>query len=440
MKNRWLLLLSAVALFSSCSVQRSFQKKANATILADSSLKHAHIGLAVYDPEAGSYLYQYNSDKYFIPASNIKIVTCFTAMQLLKDSIPGIQYRSGSDGLTLIPTGDPSFLHPDFKNQPVIDFLKRQPQQLKIVSNSFKTTPFGMGWSWDDYNEDYQPERSALPVYGNVVTWVQERDTADSTAGPTIYSIPEVNWKLKFKPDLTTKKFYVERAKDANVFNVTEGKEPKASQQVPFVTNQLEAALELLKDTVTTEFNLVETDSMVKATGTVYSQPLDSLLKPMMHRSDNFFAEQLLLMASQQKLGYFSESEIIDYVLKNNLKILPQRPRWVDGSGLSRYNLFTPQDFVTILSQMKKEYDVKRLQAIFPGAGQGTLSGLYKNAAGSVYAKTGTLSGVVALSGFVTTSKGKTLIFSFLVNNHRTSASAVRKQFENFLSEIIANN
>ncbi|HEY0041281.1 MAG TPA: D-alanyl-D-alanine carboxypeptidase, partial [Flavisolibacter sp.] len=168
----------------------------------------------------------------------------------------------------------------------------------------------------------------------------------------------------------------------------------------------------------------------------LYSQPTDSLLKPMMHRSDNFFAEQSLLMVSNERLGFMSDEKIIDTILKTDFKDLPQKPRWVDGSGLSRYNLFTPQDFVFILNKMKAEFGMARIKEILPTGGEGTLSSYYKKDSTFIYAKTGTLSGVVALSGFLYTKSGKELIFSVLVNNHQGSATAVRRAVEKFIQGI----
>ena len=169
----------------------------------------------------------------------------------------------------------------------------------------------------------------------------------------------------------------------------------------------------------------------------VYSQPTDSLLKIMMHRSDNFFAEQTLLMVSNEKLAFMNDAKIIDTLLKTDLKELPQKPKWVDGSGLSRYNLFSPQDFVWVLTQIKNEYKWERIRETLPTGGEGTLSSSYKNYAGKIYAKTGTLSNHVALSGYLITNKGKQLIFSVLVNAHQSSAAAIRAGVEKFLTAII---
>ena len=156
----------------------------------------------------------------------------------------------------------------------------------------------------------------------------------------------------------------------------------------------------------------------------------------MMHRSDNFFAEQSLLMVSNERLGVMNDAKIIDTILKTDFKDLPQKPRWADGSGLSRYNLFTPQDFVSILNKMKNEFGMERIKVIFPTGGEGTISSYYKTDSNYIFAKTGTLSGVVALSGFLYTKKGKLLIFSALVNNHQASATAVRRAVEKFIQEF----
>jgi D-alanyl-D-alanine carboxypeptidase/D-alanyl-D-alanine-endopeptidase (penicillin-binding protein 4) len=158
-----------------------------------------------------------------------------------------------------------------------------------------------------------------------------------------------------------------------------------------------------------------------------------------MHRSDNFFAEQALLMVSNEVLGYMSDGAIIDTLLKSDFKDLPHPPRWADGSGLSRYNLFSPQDLAAILGKMKAEFGMARIREIFPTGNKGTLANYYKSDSNYLYAKTGTLSGVVALSGYMTTTKGRELIFSVLVNNHQASATAVRRAVEKFVQNVRQN-
>jgi D-alanyl-D-alanine carboxypeptidase/D-alanyl-D-alanine-endopeptidase (penicillin-binding protein 4) len=168
----------------------------------------------------------------------------------------------------------------------------------------------------------------------------------------------------------------------------------------------------------------------------VRSVPTDALLRPLMHRSDNFFAEQALLMVSRRLTGVFNESAAIDTLLATTFAGLPQPPRWADGSGLSRYNLFTPEDFIWVLDRMRVDVGMDRLSYLLPTAGTGTLGSLDRRLEGRVIAKTGTLSGVVALSGYLRTRRERWLLFSLLVNNHRTTAAAVRKRFEAFLLDL----
>ena len=77
-----------------------------------------------------------------------------------------------------------------------------------------------------------------------------------------------------------------------------------------------------------------------------------------------------------------------------------------------------------------------RVKLVFATGGEGTISSYYRADSGYIYGKTGTLSGVVAFSGYLYTKKGKLLIFSTLVNNHQASATEVRKAVEKFLQAL----
>lgn len=448
-KNLFLSASFLCILFSlvSCSTQRQISKTAKTGLINDSSLVNAHIGISIFDPLSNKFLYNYQSDKYFVPASNTKIFSCYAGLKYLGDSVVGIKYISDDTAIYLLPTGDPTLLHKDYSKHPVIDFLKETRKTVYITNKFWKSEAFGSGWAWNDYNESYMVERSSLPVYGNLIRWIQERtaeENKDSMAfdqSLSIYSLPEVNWKVRFNTDLSKKSFSVQRGKNENTYEITEGTETKKEVALPFVTNGLQAAIELLKDTIYKEIILddfpPDKEQMLnKAPQIIFSQPTDSVLKPMMHRSDNFFAEQVLLMAANNKLGVMDDDSMVSNLLKTDLANLPQRPRWVDGSGLSRYNIFTPRTFVAILNKMKNEFPFERIKTIFPTAGQGTLDSYPKTDSGYIFAKTGTLSGVVALSGFLYTRKNKLLIFSVLVNNHRTNATAVRRKIQGFLSFI----
>lgn len=432
--NQTIGILILVAVFAACSPSQQIAKTARQQVLQKAELSTAHVGISLFDPASGKYLYNFQGDKYFVPASNIKIITCYAAMKWLGDSLVGLRYLETDSSLQIFPTGDPSLLHPDFKQHPVLDFLTRSKKKLVYSDTAWKSQPLGFGWAWDDSNSDYMAERAALPMYGNLLE-IRVKQWQDRTLYP---SLP-----LDFRADrlqATDGVGTIRRLLGTNTFLVDKANPSQERKfTIPFATFQGRTNERLLQDTLHKEItrgSLWLRQSDQSKAIPIYSQHTDSLLKPMMHRSDNFFAEQTLLMVSNERLGIMSDSRIIDTLLKSDLRDLPQKPRWVDGSGLSRYNLFTPQDFVAILHKIKNEFSWNRITTIFPTGGTGTINGYYKNLEGKIFAKTGTLSGQVAFSGYLVTNKGKTLIFSVLVNNHQTSAVLVRKAIEQFLGSI----
>jgi serine-type D-Ala-D-Ala carboxypeptidase/endopeptidase (penicillin-binding protein 4) len=432
---RIILYFSFLILLASCSVSKQISKSANADIFSNKELSTAHIGISIFDPATGNYLYNHQGDKYFIPASNTKIPTCYVAMKYLGDSLTGWFVKETAETLYIKPNGDPTFLHPDFKQQKLFDLLvnTKKPVSLETIQNP-KFERMGFGWTWSDYSASYMPERSIMPIYGNIVKFEMKKDLIAVT--PKYF-----NSSNSFSQSNTGKNVRVSRLKHANNFYTESTSSAFQSAEIPF-TGPTNGNMEdiLLLDTMGS-INKNYSHSYHGSTSNIayqkyYTQATDSLLKIMMHRSDNFFAEQTLLMVSTEILGYLSDAKVIDTILKTDFKDLPQKPRWVDGSGLSRYNLFTPQDFVAILNKMKNEFGMDRVKTIFPTGGKGTLSSFYKDDCGYIFAKTGTLSNNVALSGFLNTKHGKLLIFSVQVNNHMTSATEVRKAVEKFLQGI----
>ncbi len=426
---RYVFVLACSLQLIACSVQKPIAKTAESTILSDSLLATAHVGICVYDATDNKYLYNYQGNKYFIPASNTKIATCYAAMKYLGDSLVGLRYIPG-ETVIILPTGDPTFLHPDFKNQPVYDFLK-SVKTIWAMTGPFTENPIGKGWAWDDYQDDYMVQRSEFPIYGNVI-----RISKD---GDSIKTEPNVLVKISKAASLKDG-FIVSRKWDSNDLFVTKG--TVKYKELPFVTN-FDEEMQMLCDTLKTKIDIIFDNGPTPAvpmTGIIHSQPTDSLLKIMMHRSDNFYAEQSLLMVANEKLGIMNDAKIIDTLLKTDYAAMPQRPQWVDGSGLSRYNLFTPQDFVFILNKMRNEFSWQRISTIFSTGGDGTLGSYYKDLKGKIYAKTGSLSNNIALSGYLITQKNKTLIFSVLVNNHMVSSASVRKAVERFLTAVQRDN
>src|SRR5579871_726373 len=432
--SHFLFLISYSLFIVSCATQKAIVKHDYDDLLSTPSLQSAHVGISVFDATSNQTLMDYQGDKYFTPASNVKLFSLYAGMKYLGDSLIGIRYIERDTDLLILPTGDPTLLHPDFLKEPVVDFLKWKKRNIYIADANWKEEALGAGWSWDDYNYDYSAERSAMPVYGNVIKWAQTQ-VSDGTFSS--FSIPDVNWKVVFTSD-TSKKFFVKRKLGENVFEITEGNEKYKEQQVPFITNGIESAVELMKDTISKKISIKHSPLTIDHSQftIIHSQLTDSLFRPMMWRSDNFFAEQTLLMVSNEKLGFMNDTKIVDTLLKTDLKDLPQKPEWADGSGLSRFNLFTPQDFVWLLNKMQHEFGLERIKHILPTGGQGTLGNRYKQDSGYIFAKTGSLSGVATLSGYLITQKNHLLLFSILVNNYNGSGPQIRDAMEKFVKML----
>ena len=129
--HRILIFVSIVAGMISCSPARYFTKSQQ-TLLGDTALAGAHVGISIYDPAVGKYLYNYQGDKYFVPASNTKLFTCYAAMKYLGDSLVAARYRHSEHSIYLEPSGDPTFLHPDFDHQPLFNLIKENGNDILL--------------------------------------------------------------------------------------------------------------------------------------------------------------------------------------------------------------------------------------------------------------------------------------------------------------------
>lgn len=404
MKNIF-FIAGLLLLCTACSSKKRVIKKELNKKLSSAFYKNQFTGVFVIDANTKDTLYNLHSDKFFTPASNTKIVTLFTALKSLPKRIPALNYIKRRDTLYFEGTGDPSFLHPYLKDSTVTHFLNKQ-SNLVFVTGNFQDEKFGPGWAWDDYQWYYSPERNSLPLYGNVVL---------AYKNPELIITPPY-----FKNSVLEMIHKNNRNETANIFYYPPQK--KDTLEIPFISSSLTttAILEqLLHKEVRTKLKMPEGNKQ-----TLYGIDADSLYIRMMHESDNFIAEQLLLLSASQLYDTLNSEMIRTHILETELKDLAQTPRWVDGSGLSRYNLFTPQNMVAILEKLYTEVPHERLFSIFPAVRlSGTLNDRFEgDGQPYIYAKSGSLSNNYCLSGYLQTKSEKTLIFSFM-NNHFVQAT-----------------
>lgn len=420
------LAITLAVLYSCSPVSRT---RLNKTFQSTEQRFKDHTGFVLYDLERNRTIFDFNGARYFTPASNTKIFTFYSALKILGDSVPALEYVQRNDSLIFWGTGDPSFLYSEvFYDSTVYDFLSTAPTQLYFSSANFHTEHFGEGWAWDDYNSGYSPERSPFPVYGNLVSVIADQQVLRIT--PKFFS-------HSFHIGASEERTHIVRGINDNRFVVHPSTQMIEVREIriPFRVDST-TFMALLSDTLKRQVLPVNLPPPASS-NTLFSIHLDSLYSVMMQESDNFIAEQLLLMCANVLSDTLRPEITIDYMKKNHLSDLPDEPVWVDGSGLSRYNLFTPRSIVTLWRKISATVPQDRLFSLLATGGvNGTIRNWYQAEKPYIFGKTGSLSNNHCLSGFLVTKKGKVLIFAFMNSNFTESSNEIRRNMQDILGKI----
>lgn len=364
----------------------------------------------------------YHSASLFTPASNTKILTLYTALKFLPATLDGLKYLSRKDTTYFKGTGDPGFLDARFDSRPLWQFLSDQ-KNLVYLSDPDSDRRWAPGWSWEDYPYYYAAQRSPFPMYGNVVrahcvngTWNLE---------PSGFIVNRIQ-----DPSLSA----VRRKETANIFQVNTAQCPDHPLRIPFVVHP-EVVRQLLADTLDRPVFQADLNDFNQGPDEWKGAPgsdRDTLLRAMMYASDNLIAEQMLWSASSALWDEVDTELMIDSMMNGDFKNWQKKILWVDGSGLSVYNKFSPRFLVEVLHRLYGSMPFDQLKHYFPAGGvRGTIASWYSgDEEPYVYAKTGTLSGVHCLSGYLRADSGKTYIFSFMHNNYLGSSNQYKKKME----------
>lgn len=419
------VLCSLVLLSESTNAGHIKKRKIKKWFKHSAILNNHFTGFALYDLDHNRMVCGLNEDKYFTPASNTKLFTWYTCLKMLGDSIPALKYTVHGDSLIFWGTGDPSFLHSGLKGSRAFNFLKQSDKKLFFSQGNYTGDIYGSGWAWDDYNDYYQAEINELPIEDNVAV---------------VYT--GKNGLLQIKPSFLTRylkcdsnykphNFRVKRDFLSNAFIYPQSAPPpNYRQEIPW---KADTALTrgLLQDTLQEPVTAVHIPLPDDAK-TLFNIVADTVYRHMLQPSDNFIAEQLLLVCSSAKFKTLNTDSVINYSKSHFLNDLPDAPQWADGSGLSRQNLFTPRAIVALLRKILDEVkDESLLHSLLPQGGvTGTIRTAYKTDNGQpfVWAKTGSLNNVYNQSGYVVTKQGKRLAFSFMNNNFTGPGREVRDE------------
>ena len=406
-KYLFFLLLS----LSFCNAQALLELRVKRQLRKIPAFEEAFVGVSVSELEISKPIVSINEAKYMTPASNTKLLTYLGAIQNF-DSIPSLYYSVKNDSVILFKSsGYPLLLHP-FYSDPKLSTFFKQDYNFEYVTPSVDPKPQGPGWSWDDYSYYYASQRSAFPIYGNAV--------GITNVNNEIKTIPS---GFEFTLNSDSLAPVALRAKDANRFEINPLKLKEGDTLYrPFITSDT-LFVKLLGDAVGKE--IIKSTVVNKVAWTpLYTGAEELLYKGLLQNSDNGIAESLLLMIAKKNSEVLLEQQAIDSLQKKWSQWTPDPFIWVDGSGVSRYNMFTPRSLVAVLKEIYKTSSWDQILTRFP---EGGVSGTLKDYdVDQIYGKTGTLRHNHNLSGYLITKRGKTLIFSVMVNHFTSPISEVR--------------
>jgi D-alanyl-D-alanine carboxypeptidase/D-alanyl-D-alanine-endopeptidase (penicillin-binding protein 4) len=153
-----------------------------------------------------------------------------------------------------------------------------------------------------------------------------------------------------------------------------------------------------------------------------------------MHTSDNQIAEQLLYLIATKRGWTGPTGQIIERLKKENPVVASLR--WVDGSGLSRYNLVRPTDMIQILRELETEIPMEKIKVLLPQAGRSGTMRNVKLTHGTAWAKSGSFGNTYCLTGFYQDVQGKMYRFSVLTNLANRSVTASKADVITLLNAL----
>lgn len=417
---------------------------------------------------SGRVLENYNADKIIRPASNLKLISSGAYLEMLGPQFrfttrlyaEGSQQDSVWSGdLVVEGSGDPSISGTFYNEDPLFLFeywadlfvargITKIDGNLIGYDGLFDDIPYPDGWEWDDLSFYYAPEISALSFNGNVV------DLEVLANGP-VGSTPEIQWFPFNTP-------YVEFVNEQEIT-------PRGSSYDESYRRVLGTNVIILRSTLPQGYYETEPLSVlapsyyfmdtlkqyfekrgVEVTGDIFidssyhfsgsgmtlldehtSVPLYEMIQWMNRESDNFYTEMLLKKTVAEVYDVQGSTELGLEMLKDYMASMDFDTTLVglkDASGMAPATLLRANDLNQyLLNVKKKEYFPYLYQSLSVGGENGTLSHRFRNSTvkGNFYGKTGYVSGVRSLSGYLNTASGQQLVVSIFTNNYTARTSHV---------------
>lgn len=440
-------------------------------------------GIEVTNLRTGRRLFRHNANRLFTPASNVKLLTTAAALKRLG---PDFRYKTAvyvngpvrngvlHGNLIVQGSGDPTIGGYRQRKDPTQVF-RRWADSLEEAGISriqgdiigdddpFSDVPLGEGWSWNDVPYSYAAEVNGLVFSANTidmsVTGRMSGAPARISWTPLQTDFVRVLNQTRTVPTDSSSDEEYDRPFGANTFQVRSRVHPGETQEESltitnptlYFTHVLREVL--LQEGISVAGTGIDVDQMpikpdykaqsMRRVATYRSPSLRTIVRTTNHESQNLYAEQLLrTLAVVNPPDTTSETLTVGSAALGTRAVKAElaeadvdtsRIQLVDGSGLSRKNYVSPRALTRLLEHMWVDVGPNHSSAFYEslptGGEEGTIEYRFRNGApaqGNVHAKTGTLSHVSALSGYVNTEQGTPLSFVILCNHHLAEANQVR--------------
>ncbi|MEG3836793.1 MULTISPECIES: D-alanyl-D-alanine carboxypeptidase/D-alanyl-D-alanine endopeptidase [unclassified Microcoleus] len=421
-------------------------------------------GILIQPLSSTTTLYSRDAQKYFIPASNAKLLTTAAALQKL-----GADFRiktsvySGENGsLYVAGRGDPSIAEAQLKS--LAQQLKQrgisQVNQLIGDDSYFQGSAVNPNWEWEDAQAGYGAPINSLIFNQNAIDLLLSPQALGQPLKVTFAEPKLANqWQLQNNSVTVAQNesefIEIGREFDRPIIRVSGqlkvGAEPESAYVA--VVNPANNFLQYFQQALAAEGIPVKQALVASASrnlnqelATVESPPLAELVRETNRVSNNLYAEVLLRLLGkvtdkmplpqtltgkmpvpQEDTGEMGLKEL--KTVLTQLGVNPNSYRLADGSGLSRHNLITPEALVQTLRLMANSPAASIYRQSLPIPGEkGTLKNRFNVTPSRVnlQAKTGTMSGVSALSGYIEVPNYEPLVFSIIVNQSDLSTAKMR--------------
>ena len=413
-----------------------------ATIINRPEFKRARWGILIQDLDSGCQLYSWDAEKYFIPASNAKLLTTAAALLELgadfqiKTPVYAVGEPPFLDSLIIKGQGDPSISTESLKD--ILHQLQllgiKRIENLIIDDSYFNNFPINPTWEWLDIYSYYGTAVNSVILNENAVTLtVRPQKIGQKVSLDWSDAIAVKQWQVSNEAITTTG----ERAYNIELDGVLGQPVLKILGSIPVdhgadvwdlaIIDPANYFLETLRNLLfqggirVSQGEVIDQEyhnPQAKIITEIISPTLPILLAEINQNSNNLYAEAILKILAK-KLNTERDTGAIELSLAK-LAIDPASYVLEDGSGLSRHNLITPELLVNLLSAIAKTPQGKIYQESLAIAHiNGTLKNRFRraNLPINLWGKTGTLTGVTTLSGYLETATQKKLAFSILVNN-----------------------